>query len=252
MAINREHPPAWFHRVLAHSYTVATLCVLVALAIVQLFPIFRERGALLLFLAAVVVSTSYGGWRSGLLAILLAGIAAAWFVLPPLDSPAVTSGADMVRLLLFFVIAALLSYVYASRMAAQQKQKLAEQRLLVAMEAAHMGAWESNFKTGAFWWSPGLERIFGRAPGDFSHSYEGFLGYIHPEDRDFVDRAITRTMDDGMDFEIEHRITRPNKTECVVVTRGRIFYDEDNRAERMIAVAVDVTDKRRLSNNSDG
>jgi PAS domain-containing protein len=115
-----------------------------------------------------------------------------------------------------------------------------------------MATWEKNLRTGEFWWSPGLEEMFGRTPGTFHHSYEDFLGYIHPDDRSFVQNAFTRSMESGVEFEVEHRILRPDQGERWIITRGQmVFNDRTGRPERLLAVAVDVTD-RRLSGGGGG
>ncbi len=101
-------------------------------------------------------------------------------------------------------------------------------------------AWDHDVATGDFWWSPNLEAIFGRPPGSFSRTFEGFFGYIHPEDQDFVSRAITQTMEQGTDYEIEHRIVRPDGSVKQIHTRGRIFYNQQHEVERMVGLVWEL------------
>ena len=90
-----------------------------------------------------------------------------------------------------------------------------------------------------------MEHLFGRPPGEFSGTYEGFIGYIHPDDQDFVKRAITRIVEGAKEFEIEHRVVRPDGQTRWILTRGRIVCDEAGTAYQVIGVAADITEHKK-------
>lgn len=224
-----------------HADLLALVMVAAVVALTLVFPPLKQRGTMVLFTGAVAVAAWYGGWRPALIATCTSVLFVAWYVLPPHNSPWITDPWDWARLATFVLVAVVISSLYTARERAEERLRTSEQRLMTALEYANMGAWEMDMSTGQFWWSPGLEQILGRAPGSFSLTYEGFIAYVHPEDRDFVERAVTHTLDRGTSFSIEHRIVRPDQAVRRVNTRGRIFYGASGRCERIVAVAVDVT-----------
>lgn len=232
------------------AYVAAIVAVLAAMGLIFLVPLFIERGAFVVFLAVVSLVTWFGGWRPGVLAIALCALSAALFILPPRGSIVIDGWDDALRLGIFVLVAGLIAALHASRERARDEAWLTEQRLSFALQCANMGAWCSDLKSGKFWWSPGMEELFGRPPGEFSGTYEGFIGYIHPEDQDFVKRAVTRTIEGGKEFEIEHRIVRPDGQTRWIITRGRISCDENGHAQQVIGVAADITARRAKTSAS--
>lgn len=207
-------------------------------------PFLVQRGAFVIFLAVVALVTWFGGWRPGLLAIVLTAGIAAWRVLPPENAFLPTNGEDYLRLGVFVAVAGMIAALHASRERAQIRAWETDERLAFALKVAGMGAWYSDLSTGKFWWSEGMVELFGRPPGEFSGTYEGFLGYIHPEDQDFVKRAITRTVEGGREFEIEHRIVKPNGETRWIITRGRITEAHDGTPHQIIGIAADITARK--------
>lgn len=197
----------------------------------------------MVFLAAVTLATWYGGWLPGLLTTALTAFFSAWYVFEPSNSIIIQNWEDLLRLAVFLFVAILMAMLHSSRERAIKQAWDTEQRLAFALQCANMGAWYSDLRTGKVWWSDSMEKLFGRPPGEFSGTYEGFVGYIHPDDQDFVKRAIMRNIGTDKDFEIEHRIVRPDGQVHWILTRGRILFDEKKVAMHVIAVAADITQK---------
>jgi len=105
-------------------YSIAFLTVLLALLLtLLLWQLHRLNSIYPLFLAAVMVSSWYGGFNPGLLATFLSAIVCAYFLLPPFYSLAV-SGFSAVGLLQFVLVALLISLLNtALREARSQAQK---------------------------------------------------------------------------------------------------------------------------------
>ncbi len=105
-------------------YSIAFLTVLLALLLtLLLWQLHRLNSIYPLFLAAVMVSSWYGGLNPGLLATFLSAIVCAYFLLPPFYSLAI-SGFSAVGLLQFVLVALLISLLNtALREARSQAQK---------------------------------------------------------------------------------------------------------------------------------
>ena len=65
-----------------------------------------------------------------------------------------------------------------------------QEQLLLALEAARMGAWNWNTVTGEMQLSATMESLFGLSPGEFDGCEATFIDCLHPEDRKDVQQAL--------------------------------------------------------------
>jgi PAS domain S-box-containing protein len=122
-------------------------------------------------------------------------------------------------------------------------QKTTE-RLSLAAEAGHLGAWEWEVTTGRVVWSPELERIHGLAPGTFPGTFEAYQSDIHPEDRERVLRTISETVQHRRPHVLEYRIVPPDGGIRWVEARGRMFFDHRGEPDRLVGICMDITDRK--------
>jgi PAS domain S-box-containing protein len=130
------------------------------------------------------------------------------------------------------------------RRGVEESLRHSNERHRIAIEAGQMGTWEWTIATGAVQWSPGLERIHGLAPGTFPGTFQAVIDETHPDDRDALRSAVTQALERGGRYQIEYRILRPDGTVCWVEGRGTVLRDEWGRAERMVGVCTDVTERK--------
>jgi PAS domain S-box-containing protein len=226
------------------KYALAALLVIGAQALTLAIPQMVNLHSLALFIAAVALAIYFGGLGAGLLAVVLSLLSADWFMLSPKRSFGMANPDDLVRIALFLMVAVVIGSLHAARSRAMLSLQKSDQRLKLALETACMGVWDYNVITGAFASSRSLEQIIGREPGRFSPTYEAFCGCIHPDDRNFFSQTMARTIEEGMDYEIEHRVVRDDQAVRWISTRGRILYNAAGKPERIIGVAIDITDRR--------
>jgi PAS domain S-box-containing protein len=124
--------------------------------------------------------------------------------------------------------------------------KLREQRLRKSLDAANVGTWDWNVRTGEVTWSENLERIHGQEPGAFRGTFEGFLDGVHPEDRARVLDAIQSAIATGAAYEVEYRSQRPDGTAMWLEGRGRVSHDETGQAVWMSGICMDTTERHQL------
>ena len=101
-----------------------------------------------------------------------------------------------------------------------------EQHILFALDAANMGTWQWEIKSGQVHWSQNMERLHGLAPGTFDGAFDSYLAEIHPEDRDRVLASATRALHEGVPHDVEYRIVSPEGVVRWVHGKGRVEYDE--------------------------
>ncbi len=120
-----------------------------------------------------------------------------------------------------------------------------EERLVKAQRIAHMGNWDWNIATGELHWSDEIFRIFGLHPGDFSPTYELFLGFVHPDDKLQVNREINEALYERKAFRLEHRIILASGEERYVDSQGEVTYDQAGYPFRMVGIIQDITVRRK-------
>ena len=72
--------------------------------------------------------------------------------------------------------------------------KESEKGLAEAQKMAHIGNWDWDIVTDKVYWSDEIYRIYGRNPQESGATYDEFLNYVHPDDRDYVDNAIKKAL----------------------------------------------------------
>ena len=70
---------------------------------------------------------------------------------------------------------------------AEEAVRASEERLRLAQQAARIGTFERNVRTGVVTWTPELESMYGLPPGGFGGTKTAFQNLIHPDDRARVD-----------------------------------------------------------------
>jgi PAS domain S-box-containing protein len=223
-------------------YVVAVLSVTLAAFATCYLQSLRDIHSMALWMIAVVVTLFYGGFYPSLLATGLSAALFDYLIAPP-TGWGMNQPEDRIRLASFVVIAILFSFLFSQRVDAEAKARSMLQRLTLAMDGTKQGVWDLDLRTGVVWHSVALEETFARGPDRFAQSYEVFLGYVHAEDRDFVHRTVTHSIESGEEYHIQYRINRPSGEERWVSTRGRVFYDEKRHPERLVAVTADITNQ---------
>ena len=117
--------------------------------------------------------------------------------------------------------------------------QLDRERLSLIVDSARLGTWDWNIETGELWWSRACLEMFGLAP-DTRMSYGIFLETLHPEDRERVDQAVRRALEEPQEYSVEMRAVWPDGTVRWVASRGRAYFNEAGQAIRMSGAAVDI------------
>jgi PAS domain S-box-containing protein len=125
-----------------------------------------------------------------------------------------------------------------------------EQLLKLAIDAAWMGFWDWDVATNRLIWSESHELLFGLTPGSFSGTYEAFLSYVHPDDRETVREKIASALADKIDYKGEFRVIWPNQSLHWISARGKFYYNQQGQAQRMLGVCMDISDHKQTEENT--
>src|SRR5580704_3221261 len=131
------------------------------------------------------------------------------------------------------------------RKLADRDLALVNDRLRLAMESSKSVGWDWDVKSGRNTWFGDLRGIFGIPSETYSGRVEDFHRRIHPDDRERVGKAVKDAMNTHGPYAAEFRILRPDGTVCWVAAKGSFYYLPEGEPERMLGIAVDVTERKR-------
>ena len=131
------------------------------------------------------------------------------------------------------------------RKQAEERLKKSEAQLAAAQEIAHLGSWNWDLSTGQITWSDELYRIFGFKPNERVVTYEAFLQFLHPDDRERIKQIIEAALQDHQPFSCDYRMIRSDGAIRILHAQGEVICDEAGRAVQMFGAAQDVTEHRK-------
>jgi PAS domain S-box-containing protein len=119
------------------------------------------------------------------------------------------------------------------------------ERLQFALQAAGIGTWDFNLKTGQSKWSGICKELFG-LPADAHITATTLLEQVHPDDREWVGLANKQSLNplgDG-NHDITFRTRQPDGSFKWIHAKGKTFKDEQGQIIRFSGIAQDVTQTR--------
>ena len=128
---------------------------------------------------------------------------------------------------------------------AQAELTRREARLREAEQIAAVGHWELDLAAETLYWSDEIYRIFERTPQEFGATYEAFLEYVHPDDREFVDGAYSTSVENRTSYDIVHRLLLDDGSIKFVQERCKTEYDDSGKPQRSLGTVQDVTERMR-------
>jgi PAS domain S-box-containing protein len=138
----------------------------------------------------------------------------------------------------------ILGAVVSERALAQQSLIESEERQRLAIEGAHLGMWCWDLKTDKLVWSPQCCHLHAIAPVDHL-TFERFLETLHPDDRPSINRTIEGAIAGGAEHRTEYRVLLPDGDVRWISVLGRVLRDDAGVPDRMVGVALDITDQKR-------
>jgi len=118
----------------------------------------------------------------------------------------------------------------------------AQRRLRSTLSAAEVATWTWEIASNRVVADENLARLFNIPEHKAKDSpIEDYFNSIHPEDRDDVQRKVSRTIESGADYEAIYRVRDAEGNLRWLIARGSAERDEHGIAIRLPGVVVDVT-----------
>ena len=127
------------------------------------------------------------------------------------------------------------------RKAFEAALRLSEERQRLSAEAANIGTWSWDVKSGEIVWSDRCKLLFGFRSSDPDPNLETALARIHPDDEEDLRTALQRTAVEGSDFCEEYRIRLHDSTTKWIGAKGRARKNETGQVSHVHGTAIDLT-----------
>ncbi|MBB3018642.1 PAS domain S-box-containing protein [Microvirga lupini] len=121
--------------------------------------------------------------------------------------------------------------------------RLSNGKLRMALDIGRLGSWERDLRTGEITGSETFKATLGLPP-DAPLKAEEFEKLIHPGDMDRVNQAIVFALKTKTDFNVEHRVIRPDGRIGRILVRGGAVFEGDEPV-RLMGVVQDVTAREK-------
>jgi PAS domain S-box-containing protein len=114
-----------------------------------------------------------------------------------------------------------------------------------AEESSLQGNYSFNLTTGQLAYSDNLFRLIGYEPNEFEPSLEEFSKHVHPEDRDYVNRAAEEVLAGKKADAWHYRMTTKNGALINIKGTGRVIESGDEKL--LVGTLQDVTKEFELN-----
>ncbi|QPD02504.1 MAG: hypothetical protein Nkreftii_000278 [Candidatus Nitrospira kreftii] len=136
-----------------------------------------------------------------------------------------------------------------ARVEAKRALHESEERSDQVIRLANFGIFDHDHRTGSVYWSPLMREIYGVGPREPA-SVEGYIQFIHPDDREAVVTAMQRTNNStGDDLHLmEHRVIRPDGSIRWLSLRSWTLFDNEGPERcptRTLGAMIDITERKQ-------
>jgi PAS domain S-box-containing protein len=130
--------------------------------------------------------------------------------------------------------------------AAKEKVEESEFKLKEAQQIAHVGNWELSILTNKLLWSDEIFEMFDCQPNEFEETFEAFLEFVHPDDREKVISAYSKSLETRTEYQIEHRIITKNNRIKHVFEKCATTFNEEGKPVNSFGIVLDITNQKQI------
>jgi PAS domain S-box-containing protein len=173
----------------------------------------------------------------------------------PFTAPGPIDGVLALQLFLLFTAAPFMVLAVLVEQHEQDEQALRESteelrvsegRLRLAQQAARIGTFERDVRTGVVTWTAEVEAMYGLPPRGFEGTSTTFFeNLVHPDDRAGLTELIDAGLTTGHAVDGEWRVIWPDGSVHWIAGRWQVLRDESGDPSRVVGVNIDATERKR-------
>ncbi len=115
-----------------------------------------------------------------------------------------------------------------------------EARLEEAQHMARLANWEWT-ADGDLHWSAEMFGILGYAPNAFTPGHSHYLEFVHPDDRELVNRGYSKATKGLEEINARYRLLHADGSVIIVREKTRTYFGPGGGVERVVGTVQDVT-----------
>lgn len=127
---------------------------------------------------------------------------------------------------------------------AEQALQESEERLRLALDAAKVGIWDCDVRTGNLTWSQHNDALFGLSEGQFEGTLASFFACLHPHDQRMVQEAMAQALQHKTDYIQEFRVVWSDRSVHWLLSKGKVLC-KAGEAIRMMGTFTDITERKQ-------
>ncbi|MFN8285703.1 MAG: PAS domain S-box protein [Chitinophagales bacterium] len=113
----------------------------------------------------------------------------------------------------------------------------------------HIGDWTWDLETNKISWSDEMYRIYGLEPQSEEITFDRFLSFLHPEDREKRVQQITRSLETLQTEDHNMRIITVDGTQKTLKGKSKFTINSQGKATKLTGSCQDVTSEALLQKN---
>jgi formate hydrogenlyase transcriptional activator len=142
----------------------------------------------------------------------------------------------------------LVAQIFANVLARRRSEQLLREswaRLNLAADSSNAALWTLDMNSGHIWTTGKARKVLGLALNN-ELNLEGFLGVIHPEDRERIHLKMQRSVQRREDFSDEYRILQSDGSVRWMSSRGHPHRNGSGEPDRLMGASVDITGYKKM------
>ncbi len=128
---------------------------------------------------------------------------------------------------------------------AELSLRTSEERLRLALNAAHLGIFDWDIANDQITWSDQHQALWGFQPGEFGGHYQDFASRVHPDDLAAVNAEVAHCLGAQTQYKQEFRVVWPDGSIHWIKSLGEFTYDTNGQAARMRGTVQDITERKQ-------
>ncbi len=121
-----------------------------------------------------------------------------------------------------------------------------EKRLSLALKVAKIGYWRYEVATNKVEWSSGHDVLFGISMEEFQQTLDAVQACVHPEDRNYGEQNIIKTIEKNIPFDNTYRVIHPNGNIRWLHSYGYLFHNQNEQPDHIFGITQDITDRKNF------
>ena len=131
------------------------------------------------------------------------------------------------------------------RKQAEEALQLSQEQLALAQQAAGVGVWDWDVRSGRVRCSREWGPLYGLPPGTQVLAPEECLSLVHPDDQERIRKERSTSLENGKPYSTEFRVVWPDGSIRWLLGEGRLLRLSDGQPMRVLGVNMDITDRKR-------